>query len=85
MLEERNDSNAAVDWVTETHVSFVGKGVDRVLSLVRVQLVEEFSDVAGTKHFVNICKLLGLVWWEVGCEYALRLALAPQKLACCAR
>ena len=85
MLEERDDSNAAIDGVTETHVGLIGKGVDGVLSLVRVQLVEQFRDVASTKHFVNVCKLLGLVWWEVGCEYALRLALAPQKLTCCAR
>lgn len=39
VLEERDDSNAAVDGIAEAHVSLVGKRVNGVLTLVGVQLV----------------------------------------------
>lgn len=81
VLEERDDSNAAVDGIAEAHVSLVGKRVDGVLTLVGVQLVKQFGDVACPEHFVNVCKLLRLVRWEVGCKYTLWLALASQEFA----
>ena len=85
MLEERDDSNATVDGIAEAHVSLVGKRVDGVLTLMGVQLVQQLGHVARPKNFVNICKLLGLVRWEVRSKYALWLALATQELTCCAR
>ena len=82
MLEERDDADAAVNRISEAHVGFVSQGVDGVLALMRVELVEQLRDVAGAKHLVDVRKLLGLVRWEVRREYALRLALPPEKLTC---
>lgn len=82
VLEERDDSDAAVDRVTEAHIGLVGQGIDCVFTLVGVQLVEKFGDIACSEHFVNICELLGLVWWEVRCEHALWLAFSTQELTC---
>jgi hypothetical protein len=83
VLEERDDSHATVDGVTETHVSLIGERIHGVLALVGVQLVQKLRHVACPKHFVHVCKFLGLVRWEIWCKNALRLAFAPQKLARC--
>lgn len=80
VLEERNDADAAVNGVPEPHVGFVSEGVDGVLALVRVQFVEQLRYVAGTKHFVDVGELLGLVRREVWCKHALRLTFSPKKL-----
>ena len=52
VLEDGNESNATID--------------DGVFTLVWVQLVEKFGDVACTKHFVDVCKFLWLVFgaWD---------------------
>lgn len=83
VLEDRDDAHAAVNWVSEPHVSLISQGVDGVFALVWVQFVEKLRHVAGTKHFVHVGKLLGLVRWEVWRKHTLRLTLSPEKLTCC--
>ena len=52
VLEDGNEFDAAID--------------DSVFTLVWVQLVKKFGDVACTKHFVDVCKFLWLVFgaWD---------------------
>ena len=81
VLEDGDDTDAAVDGVAETHVGLVGKGIDGVLSLVRAQLVEELGDVAGPEDLVDVRELLRLVRGKVRGEDAVRLALPAEELA----
>lgn len=81
VLEEGDDADAAVDGVAQPHVGLVGEGVDGVLALVGLELVEELGDVAGAEDLVDVGEFLGLVRREVRREHALRLALPPEELA----
>lgn len=82
VLKDGDDADAAVDGVTEAHIGFVGEGIDGVFTLVRVEFVEEFSDVAGAEDAMNVDELLRVVRREIRREYAVRLAFSPEKFAC---
>lgn len=69
--------------IPEAHFGLISKGIDSILALLRLQFIEKFCDIACTKYFMHICKLLWLIRWKVRRKYALRLALSAQGFACC--
>lgn len=79
MLQEGNNSDAAVDGVAKTHVGLISEGIDCVFALRRLQLVEKLGHVTRPENFVNVCEFLRLVRWKIRREYTLRLTLSPQK------
>lgn len=80
-LEERDSTYTAINRISNSCLSFIGKGVDSILSLVREKVVEKLCHIACTKDLVNIHKFLRLLWWEVRCEDATWHTFPPQKLA----
>lgn len=81
LLEDGDETDAAVDWVAEAVLSLVRQRIDGVLALGGAQFVEELRDVAGAEHLVHGRELLRVVRREVGREHALLRALPPQALA----
>lgn len=81
MLEQRDYPDTPIDGVTEPSFGFVGKGINSVLPLAWVELVEKLADVACAEHLVDIGELLGIIGREVRSKDAFRRAFAPQKLA----
>lgn len=47
--------------------------------------LQHLVDIAGTKHFVNISKLLGLIRRKIGSKHTILSAPPSEKLACCTR
>lgn len=85
LLEDGDEANASVDWVTEAGLRFVGQRVHGVFALRSVELVEDLGDIAGPEYLVDVGELLGLVRWEIRREHALLRAFSPEKLTGCAR
>lgn len=77
LLEEGDESDAAIDRVPEAGLRLVGQGVDGVIALRSAELVEDLGDIAGAEDLVDVGKPLGVVRWEVRREDALRRALPP--------
>lgn len=83
VLEEGDDTDTAVDRVSEAHFRFIRKGSHGILALVGVEVVEELCHIARSEDLVDIDKLLGLVWREIGGKDTLWLALSAEELARC--
>ena len=82
-LEHWNGPNTTIHWILDPCFGFIGQRVHSILSLMGLNLVEEFANVACTKYLVNICKLMWLFWWEIWGKNAIWHALPSQKLAGC--
>lgn len=81
VLKNGDESNATVHRVPQPRLRFIRQGLHRIVSLRRVELVQQLGHVAGTENLVHISKPLRVVRRKVRREHALLRALPPQKLA----
>ncbi|KAH0464583.1 hypothetical protein IEQ34_007369 [Dendrobium chrysotoxum] len=74
ILKHENDPHAAINWVLDAHLGFVDERFRRILALAGLQIVEDFSEVAGAEHSVHVYEFLRLVSREVRGEDAVGMA-----------
>jgi len=70
-IEVRNRAEAAVNRITEAGLGLISEGVDGVLTVLLGNLVENFANVAGPKHLVDLGELVGLIGPKIWREYAI--------------
>lgn len=66
VLQDGDDSQTAVHRVLLSSISLVGDGLHRVLTLARVNVLEDAQDVGDSEQLVHVLEPLWLVGWEVG-------------------
>jgi len=81
VLEDGDETHAAIDGVPQTRLGLVGEGLNRVLALRRVEFVEKLGDVARPEHLVHVGKALRVVRRKIRREHALLRALPALNLA----
>jgi hypothetical protein len=70
-LQNGDRSNAPINGVFQTGFRFIGQRIHRVLPLMRLQIVENFSHVARSEDLVNIGKFLRFFRRKVWRKYTL--------------
>lgn len=72
MLKNRDDADAAVDGIADTHVRLVNERIDGVLALVvGLEVVENLDHVAGAEDAVRVrvCELVWFIGREIRRKY----------------
>lgn len=83
LLEGEDLGYAAVDRIMETRLSLVGDGSYGFTTVMNREVRNELREVAGSKYFVNGCKIrrsffVAKVW----CKYTTFYTFPTQELAC---
>lgn len=77
VLENGDETHAPIHGVTETRLCFISQGLNGVVSLRSVELVEKLGHVAGTENLVHVREPLRVVRWKIRCKYAFLRTLPP--------
>lgn len=85
MLQGEDVSNAAMNGITDSCLSFIGNGENGIEPIGEGQMQQHFGSIASSEHLVDGCESRrAMLRPKMRRKYASRRTFPPEKLACAA-